>query len=154
MIISDELFYDGSAMSSEQIQLFLDSKIGSCLSDRCLNVAVVPVASRSTEYSSSTGQLICSAMEGGNLRVSELIYRTQVACGISAKVILVTLQKEQGLVTSRAPSDWALRAAMGMGCPDTAPCSDAFTGLASQIWSGTRQMKIYKAARFARQPGV
>jgi len=58
------------------------------------------------------------------------IYRVQVACGISAKVILVTLQKEQGLVTSRAPSEYALRAAMGMACPDTAPCDAAFAGLA------------------------
>ena len=154
MIISDGLFYDGNAMSAAEIQSFLDGKIGSCQTDRCLNVAVVPAASRSTEYSSVTGQLICSAMSGGNLRVSELIYRAQVACGISAKVILVTLQKEQGLVTSRAPGGWALRAAMGMGCPDTAACDDAFAGLGSQIWSGTRQMKIYKAARFARQPGV
>lgn len=152
-IISDAFFYDGNAMSAAEIQTFLDGQIGTCLTDRCLNVAVLPVASRPASYSTDTGGLICSAIAGGTLRVSELIYRTQVACGISAKVILVTLQKEQGLVTSRAPSDWALRAAMGMGCPDTAPCDDAFTGLASQIMLGTRQLNVYKIARFARQPG-
>lgn len=154
MIISDELFYDGNAMTASQIQTFLDGKIGTCLSDRCLNVAVLPVASRAASYSADTGGLVCSAISGGSMRVSELIYRVQVACGISAKVILVTLQKEQGLVTSRAPSDWALRAAMGMGCPDTAPCSDAFAGLANQIISGTRQLNVYKVGRFGRQPGV
>lgn len=153
-IISDELFYDGSAMTAAQIQAFLDDSIGACQTDRCLNVATVPVANRAVEWSSGTGNLICSAITGGNLRVSELIYRAQVACGISAKVILVTLQKEQGLVTSDAPDDWQLRAAMGMGCPDTAPCDDAFAGLASQIVSGTRQLKVYKAANFARQPGT
>jgi uncharacterized protein with LGFP repeats len=154
MIISDSLFYDRSAMTAAQIQTFLDGKIGSCLTDRCLNVAVLPVASRPASYSIDTGGLVCSAIAGGNLRVSELIYRTQVACNISAKVILVTLQKEQGLVTSRAPSDWALRAAMGMGCPDTAPCDDAFAGLATQIMSGARQLHVYKVGGFGRQPGA
>lgn len=153
MIISDSLFYDNSAMTAAQIQTFLDGKIGSCLTDRCLNVAVLPVTSRPASYSIDTGGLVCSAIAGGNLRVSELIYRTQVACNISAKVILVTLQKEQGLVTSRAPSDWALRAAMGMGCPDTAPCDDAFAGLATQIMSGARQLRVYKVGGFGRQPG-
>ena len=153
-IISDDQFYDRDALSAAQIQSFLDSKIGSCLTDRCLNVAVLPVTSRAASYSADTGGLVCSAISGGNLRVSELIYRTQVACNISAKVILVTLQKEQGLVTSRAPSDWALRAAMGMGCPDTAPCDDAFAGLATQIMAGARQLNVYKVGRFGRQPGL
>lgn len=154
LIIADELFYDSSAMSAAEIQTFLDQKIGSCLTNRCLNVATVPVPNRAADYSVDTGGLICSAVTGGNLRVSELIFRAQSACGISAKVILVTLQKEQGLVTNRAPSDWALRAAMGMGCPDTAPCSDAFAGLAAQIVSGTRQLKAYKVGGFAKRPGA
>ncbi|WP_309616246.1 VCBS repeat-containing protein, partial [Salinibacterium sp.] len=153
-IITDELFYDSNAMSATEIQSFLDLKIGACANGMCLNVAVLPVAARAARYSQSTGALICSAIAGGEMRASELIYRTQVACGISAKVILVTLQKEQGLVTDQAPSSRALRAAMGMGCPDTAPCDTAFEGLATQIISGTGQLKAYKAAAFARQPGV
>ena len=88
------------------------------------------------------------------LAVSELIYRVQVACGISAKVILVTLQKEQGLTTSSAPSDWNLRAAMGASCPDTEPCDPAYSGVGPQIVQGVRQLKIYKAGKFAKQPGV
>lgn len=150
-IISDTLFYDGAAMSAAQIQSFLDARIGACQNGRCLNVATVPVTATAPRYSS--GNLVCTAIPGGTYRVSDLIYTVQGACGISAKVILVTLQKEQGLVTSRAPSDWAIRAAMGMGCPDTAPCSDAFAGLALQIIAGTTQLKIYRAGAFARQPG-
>lgn len=153
-IISDDLFYDNAAMSTSQIQLFLDGKIGTCQTDRCLNVAVVPVSGRAASYSADTGGLVCSAISGGTMSVAELIYRVQAACSISAKVILATLQKEQGLVTSRAPSDWALRAAMGMGCPDTAPCNDAFAGLANQIISGARQLNVYKVGRFGRQPGT
>lgn len=153
-IISDALFYDGSALSSADIQAFLDAKIGSCSNGKCLNVLSTSISSRDAWYSAVTGDLVCSALQGGTMRVSELIYRVQVACGISAKVILVTLQKEQGLTTSSAPSDWNLQAAMGASCPDTAPCDPAYSGVGPQIVQGVRQLKIYKAGRFAKQPGV
>ncbi|WP_455133374.1 hypothetical protein [Microbacterium aurum] len=153
-IISDALFYDGNAMSAAEIQSFLDSKIGACSNGKCLNVLTAGISSRAAVTSQTTGNLICSAIQGGTMRVSELIYRVQVACGISAKVILVTLQKEQGLTTSTAPSDWNLSAAMGASCPDTAPCDPAFAGVGPQILKGTQQLKTYKAANFAKQPGV
>jgi hypothetical protein len=128
--------------------------IGSCRNGKCLNVLNVSVSSRDAWVSQTTGNLVCSALQGGTMRVSELIYRIQVACGVSAKVILVTLQKEQGLTTSDAPSDWNLQAAMGASCPDTAPCDPAYSGVGPQIVQGVRQIKIYKAGRFAMQPGV
>ena len=153
-IISDALFYDGNAMSSAEIQSFLDNKIGRCENGKCLNVLTASISSRDAWYSQVTGDLVCSALQGGTMRVSELIYRVQVACGISAKAILVTLQKEQGLTTSSAPSDWNLRAAMGASCPDTEPCDPAYSGVGPQIVQGVRQLKIYKAGRFGKQPGV
>lgn len=153
-IISDALFYDGGAMTSAQIQSFLDAKIGACQNGKCLNVLTAGISTRAAVISQTTGNLICSAIQGGSMKVSELIYRVQVACGISAKVILVTLQKEQGLTTSKAPSDWNLKAAMGASCPDTAPCDPAFAGVGPQILKGTQQLKTYKAANFAKQPGV
>lgn len=153
-IISDSLFYDGNAMTAAEIQSFLDAKIGSCRNGKCLNVLNVSVSSRDAWVSQVTGNLVCTALQGGTMRVSELIYRMQVTCGISAKAILVTLQKEQGLTTSDAPSDWNLRAAMGASCPDTSPCDPAYSGLGPQIVQGVRQIKIYKAGRFAMQPGV
>ncbi|WP_424445415.1 S-layer homology domain-containing protein [Microbacterium sp. CH-015] len=153
-IIADALFYDGGAMTAAEIQSFLNAKIGACRNGKCLNVLTAGISSRAAVYSQSTGNLICSAIEGGTMPVSELIYRVQVACGISAKVILVTLQKEQGLTTSKEPSDWNLKAAMGASCPDTAPCDPAFAGVGPQILKGTQQLKTYKAARFAKQPGI
>lgn len=153
-IISDALFYDGNAMSAAEIQAFLNAKIGTCQNGKCLNVLTTGISSRGAVVSQTTGNLICSAIQGGTMPVSELIYRVQVACGISAKVILTTLQKEQGLTTSTAPSDWNLKAAMGASCPDTAPCDPAFAGVGPQILKGTQQLKTYKAANFAKQPGV
>ncbi len=153
-IISDALFYDSGAMTAGEIQSFLDSKIGACQNGRCLNILNTSISSRDARSSSSTGNLICSALQGGTMRVSELIYRLQVSCGISAKVILVTLQKEQGLTTSRAPSDWNLSAAMGQACPDTAPCDPAYKGIGPQLVGGVTQLKTYRAAEFGKRPGV
>jgi hypothetical protein len=153
-IISDDLFYDSNAMTQASIQAFLNSHIGSCANGACLNVLVDDVASRSRLVSDSTGNVRCEAFQGGRLTAAEIIYRVQVACGISAKVILVTLQKEQGLVTQRAPSQAALDRAMGYACPDTAPCAPTSLGFGNQIYAGTLQLKTYKASRFGVQPGV
>lgn len=154
-IIDDALFYDGSAMTAAQIQSFLDGKIGTCQSNDCINILRADVSSRPVRISETTGNKVCDAFQGGTgLRISEIIYRAQVACGISAKVILATLQKEQGLITSKNPSQWNLDKAMGHACPDTAPCDPQYNGIGVQIIAGTTQLKTYKAARFARQPGT
>ena len=41
------------------------------------------------------------------------------------KVLLTMLQKEQHLVTATAPTDFQIRAAMGLSCPDDANCDPA-----------------------------
>lgn len=153
-IMSDAVFYDGAAMTVAQIQAFLNARIGTCQNGKCLNVLPASFTSRAAVVSARTGNQVCAPISGGTMSVAEVIYRAQVACGISAKVILVTLQKEQGLVTSRAPSDWNLRAAMGAFCPDTAPCDPAYAGVGPQIIAGVTQLKTYRAGAFARQPGV
>lgn len=152
-IISDALFYDGAAMTAAEIQAFLDAKIGSCNNGKCLNVLSVSAPSTKDYYSQTTGNLVCRAMQGGTMRAAELIYRVQVACGISAKVTLVTLQKEQSLTTSKAPTDTELRKAMGHLCSDTAPCDPGAAGFVAQIMGGVEQLKKYKATAFGKQPG-
>lgn len=150
LIISDDEFYDGSAMTEAEIQSFLNSQSG------VLKTLRQDVATRPQEISQTTGNLICNEITGGsNLLASTIIYRAQVACGISAKVILVTLQKEQGLITRTNPSYHNINYALGYGCPDTpAGCGADYEGFGYQVFTGTRQFKAYKAANFAKQPGV
>jgi uncharacterized protein with LGFP repeats len=152
-IISDALFYDRTAMSAGEIQRFLDARIGSCANGKCLNVATIDFPAKPISISPDTGATKCEPVAGGVISVAELIYRVQVACNISARVILVTLQKEQGLVTNKSPSDRSLTYAMGMACSDTAPCDSAFAGLGTQIYTGARQLNTYKVGRFGKQPG-
>lgn len=147
LIISDSLFYDSAAMTEADIQSFLVAK-GSGLAGMSFSVS-----SRSRLVSESTGNLRCDAFEGGLLSASMIIYRAQAACGVSAKVILVTLQKEQGLITKAVPTQGALDRAMGFACPDTAPCASTTLGFGNQVYSGALQLNTYRASNFGRQPG-
>lgn len=154
-IIADENFYIKDAMTEAQIQDFLNERIGMCQSDDCLNVLRVDMPNYPSVTSTTTGNLICSSVTGGTgLRAATVIYRVQQSCGLSAKVILVTLQKEQGLVTSRNPSNYALSYAMGWACPDSTGCVDPNSQFNYQVYRGARQLVTYKLAEFARQPGV
>ncbi|SDQ96988.1 hypothetical protein SAMN04487847_3061 [Microbacterium sp. cf332] len=155
-LIDDELFFDTDALTTSEIQDFLDARIGDCVNGACLNVATAGISSREERVSARTGEVVCRAIEGGELPVAEIIHRVQEACGISARVILVTLQKEQSLVegrAARAPSEARLRAAMGASCPDTAPCDPEYEGVGAQIVAGATDLASYRASNFMRQPG-
>ena len=137
-IISDANFYDANAMSEATIQSFLQSKIGSCTNGQCLNVLRVDTTSKAADH-------MCPGAYAGAAAepVSRVIFKVQQACGISAKVILVTLQKEQGLVSARGPSTSTLQRAMGYGCPDTAACDTTYYGVFNQIYQAAHQLKRY-----------
>jgi hypothetical protein len=147
LIIADSLFYDGNSMSEGEIQQFLAAK-GSGLAGMTFSVG-----SRGRVISRSTGNVRCEAFTGGTLSAATIIFRAQQSCGISAKVLLVTLQKEQGLITKAAPSQGALDRAMGYACPDTAPCAPTTLGFGNQVYSGALQLNTYRADAFGRQPG-
>lgn len=156
-LIDDGAFYDGNAMDAGEIQRFLDDQIGVCQNDACLNVLHADLSARDAIVSQDTGETVCAAYDGGNLTAAQIIDRVQRACGISAKVLLVTLQKEQSLVSgriARAPSPEALGAAMGARCPDDAACDPGQAGFAAQVVQGATDLKAYRASEFMRQPGT
>lgn len=154
-IIDDLNFYDANAMSQAQIQSFLAAQEGSCSNSNCLQVLSAQTSSKLLVRSTSTGNVRCGAYAGGSLEpAAAIIFKVQQACGISAKAILVTLQKEQGLVTDTAPSDAAVSHAMGYACPDTAPCAQASLSFFEQVYQGALQLNTYRAANFGKQPGL
>lgn len=156
-LISDEDFYDADAMTADDIQRFLDEQVGRCANDSCLARLRMPVESRGPVISEATGETVCEGFDGGDLTAAEIIDRVQRACGISAKVLLVTLQKEQSLISgrvARAPGAEELGAAMGARCPDDAPCDPGAAGFADQVAQGATDLKSYSASDFMRQPGT
>ncbi|MDN4484318.1 hypothetical protein [Demequina lignilytica] len=139
-IISDALFFDGTALTAEEIDAFIDSKNAGCAPGRvCIeNYRESITAKAATSYYG------CSAVAArANATAGEIIAAVGAACGISPKAILVILQKEQSLITSTAPSARAFAYAMGAGCPDTAPCDVDYAGFYEQVYYGAKLLKGY-----------
>jgi hypothetical protein len=140
-IISDAVFYNPGAMSQADIQAFIVSKEPSCASGyTCLKSYSENVTSRAADNRCG------GALNGGTLSASAIIYGVAQACGINPQVFLVILEKEQGLVSSSAPSSTRYQRAMGFACPDTAPCNTLYYGFANQVYSAAHQFKSYQAS--------
>jgi uncharacterized protein with LGFP repeats len=137
-IITDAVFFNASAMTEQQIQAFLESRVPSCQSGyTCLR-----------DWRDNSRSVAADAMCGpysgvANERASTIIFKVAQACGINPQVILATLQKEQGLVTHTWPSTWRYTIAMGQGCPDTAACDTRYHGFFNQVYGAAWQFKRY-----------
>lgn len=149
-IVTNKQFFDTNPMTEAEIQAFLDYKIeqnGGCTStaDRCLNVYRQTTVTRvATSIHGNGVNPLCAEYTGATSEpASRIIFKVQNACHISAKTLLVTLEKEQGLVTNTNPSAGKLNIAMGYACPDTAPCDEKYYGFFNQVYSAASQLKRY-----------
>jgi hypothetical protein len=137
-IISDAIFFNGNSIGATEIQSFLKSKGGTCASgSTCLS-----------NYKQGTNSIAatanCKRYTGSKSEsAANIIAKVAVACGINPKVLLVMLQKEQGLVTATSPSDLKYKIAMGYACPDTAACDQRYYGFHNQVYSAASQFKQY-----------
>ena len=151
-IISDDQFFDGNSMTVAEIQSFLNSKGANCVAGEmpCLKDYQVATPARSAEAG------LCGALGATNgLTAAQILYYVGQACGISPKVMIVTLQKEASLVTRTKPTVSNYRAATGFGCPDTAPCDAQYYGYFNQVYQMARQFKVYTSnpTRYGYQAG-
>lgn len=161
-IIDDTKFFVGGDMTATQIQNFLNSKVPSCDSNGDQSYggttrrAYAASQGEPTPFiclKNKTGQIqnrpaesgLCSQMTfKDNRSAAQMIYNVSKACGISAKVMLVLLQKEQVLVTDDWPWKIQYRSATGYGCPDGGSCDSDYYGFFNQLYNAARQFKLYK----------
>lgn len=88
---------------------------------------------------------LCTAIQARTGRTAaQIIYEVSQACGIDSKVLLVMLEKEQGLISDDWPWKSQYRIAMGYGCPDDGSCSSTYYGFFNQVYNAARQLKNYK----------
>ena len=145
-IISDSVFFDSDAMTFEQIQTFLEQKAPSCATGgTCIDTFAVSTSDR-------TPDAYCAGYAGRtNESAAKIIYKVAESCGINPQVLIVLLQKEQGLITYRSTisnpnvNDPAYKKATGYACPDTSACDAAYYGFHNQLYSAARQFKKYTA---------
>lgn len=144
-IISDQIFYDGAAMNEAQVQAFLNARVPSCragytcLKDYRQDTTNQPA--RAEGCAPYTGRAAQSA--------AAIIVSVGQACGINPQVIIVLLEKEQGLVSDDWPTSRQYRSATGYGCPDTADCDANYYGFFNQVYNAAYQFKKYRA-----NPGI
>lgn len=163
-IIDDPFFYQSSSMSTAQVQSFLNAKVPTCDTNgtKMYNSTMTRAQYGTSKgypppyiclksYSQNTPAIagesgICGNLSAKSGRSASLII-TDVAnaCGISPKVLLVILQKEEGLVTDEWPWPSQYQKAMGFGCPDTSGCNTSYYGFFNQVYHAARQFKLYRA---------
>jgi hypothetical protein len=149
-IIDDHIFTDKNSMSVAAIQAFLNAKVPVCDTWHAAGTgaqgAVPPWKCLKDYYENpSTGanNLNGNPVPAGGITAAQIIWNNAQEFGINPKVILVTLQKENGLITDTWPYPWQYRTAMGFACPDTAACNPAYYGFAKQVYQGTRHLRNF-----------
>lgn len=155
-LISDERFYDAGAMGESEIKAFIE-KVGAgcrpgpdgsaCLSQYREDTPSFPASAYCAGYTGQAGE-----------SAARIIAKTAAACGINPQVILVILQKEQGLLTASSATLTARRyeTAMGYGCPDGGQCDGQYFGFATQVYAAASQFQRYRleGAKYKFQAGT
>lgn len=137
-IISDAVFFNPSTMTEADVQAFLNARGRPCSSGAiCLRSYVDVMPARAADA-------YCAGYAAsGPEAAARIIVRVAQSCGVNPQVLLVMLQKEQGLITATAPSQATYNKAMGFGCPDGQDCNTLFSGFANQVWNAARQFQVY-----------
>ncbi|MBR0480279.1 hypothetical protein IJJ46_00415 [Candidatus Saccharibacteria bacterium] len=136
-----------NSMTEAEIQNFLKSK------NKCNDTRTYLAQQYSSyTYHIENGHFVCMADEKFDTTTGEpatkdskstetaahIIYTVSQEYKINPQVLIVLLQKEQGLVTDTWPNYRQYRAATGYGCPDTAACDTKYYGLRNQISNAAR----------------
>jgi len=145
LIISDSVFYDFGTMTVADIQRFLESKVPVCRDGdggpKCIRNYVMDTPAKDGE----DGR--CEAMPAKrDQTAAQIIHDVARACKINPRVLIVTLQKEQGLIQAANPTERMYRAALGYACPDIDPnnqCGRVKAGLFNQLYYGAGQFQWY-----------
>ena len=155
-IIDDYVFTNSNTMSASQIQTFLNSKVSNCDTNGAQNSEYgggtraqwAANASLHPKLGAMYPPFTClkDYSEEG-LSSAQIIYNIAQQYKINPQVLIVLLQKEQGLVTDTWPLPYQYKTATGYGCPDTAPCDSQYYGLTNQLdWSAKMFRAIMNAS--------
>ncbi len=149
-IIDDDIFYNASTMDAAAVQAFLATKGSECTSSLCLKNL------RQDTWTRAADQYCTTYTGRAGETAAQIIAKVGRACGVNPQVLLVLLQKEQGLVRTLDPTEGKLRKAVGYGCPDTAPCDAQYYGFYNQLYSAAHRFRYYRAnpGSFGHRAGV
>jgi len=148
-LISDDSFYNANAMTRGGIeQWLLEMPCTPKDNSPCLAFFHQDTATRPANRN-------CARYQGADDETAAaIVAKVAQSCGISPRVLLVLVQKEQSLITH--PSSYGYQRATGYACPDTAKCDAKYFGFFNQLYSAAWQFREYAnpADHWAIRPGT
>lgn len=158
-IMDDSVFYNKGTMSVDQIQQFLNSKVTSCdewgtqpyngttrrayAESKGVKFPLTCLKNYQENTSTHDNNLEGRPVPAGSKGSAQIIWEAAQQYSINPQVLLVLLQKEQGLVLDDWPWPIEYRSATGYGCPDTAVCDSQYYGFFNQVNNAARQFRLY-----------
>ncbi|UAJ80548.1 cell wall-binding repeat-containing protein [Leifsonia sp. ZF2019] len=144
-LMSDAVFFNGSAMTASAVQTFLNSQVGTCNPQNKPNVEPC-LKSYTTATADRPADAMCNGYTGLASETSaQIIAKVGTSCGINQGVLIALLQKEQSLVTDDWPSAAQYSYATGYDCPDDpgVGCAPETAGFFAQVYGAAWQFKRY-----------
>lgn len=144
LLISDDAFHDTEALTRGEIKEFVKEKGKGCTTKNGATCLKDLVPAKTVTLKSNDDDAGCEdvTFTKGN-RAWTVIEKVAKACGISPKVLLVTIQKEQsGLTLARPAKVW--NKMMGMGCPDGGSCVAKYSGYEKQLYYGADRLRAFR----------
>ena len=130
-IIGDLTMQNKNSLNENDIQSFLKSK------NSCNNTNRDDYnywSNKGYQYDWKDGHFVCMADELFNGQTAaHIIWQASQDYGINPEVLIVLLQKEQGLVTDTWPNSIEYSSATGYSCPDNGSCDSSKSGFENQI---------------------
>ena len=148
-ILDNERMLDWRSMDEAAIQHFLEQAGKGCKPGRDDAGNQVPcLAQYRTRTEAQPADRYCPRpfAAGANDSAAAVIAKSARACGINPQVLLVTLQKEQGLLTASGARlvPFRYKSAMGYDCPDHAKCNPRYAGFWKQVYFAAKQLQRYR----------
>lgn len=152
-IMDDTVMTDYNSMTQTDIQNFLNSKVPICDTngtqplDASFSASGVPDYNHDgtiqrwewgkAKYNQTTFPCLRNYTQNSQTS-AQIIYNVSQQFHINPKVLIVLLQKEQGLVTDTWPLSIQYKTATGYACPDNGTCDTKYYGLTQQLtWAAT-----------------
>ena len=80
----------------------------------------------------------------GMKSAAQIIYDVAQEYSINPQVLLVLIKKESLVWGDNWPLKYEYNTVMGYGCPDNAPCNEAYYGFYNQVQKAAWQLKYYR----------
>ena len=151
-IIDDSVFTNQNSMAPIDIQNFLNNQVPNCDTNGTQPASEFGRPDLThAQYAAMVGwpgppyTCLRNYSENG-IAAAQIIYNVAQYYAINPQVLLVLLQKEQGLVTDNWPLPSQYRSATGYGCPDTSVCDSTYYGFTNQVnWAARMFRSVLNA---------